>query len=178
VRPSTETFILGLGFRGPARVSALGGPVPVGHTADALAMSRIANCDGSQLLRCQRPSPFERDLRFAPARQRCEYVTGNGRYVGQRLHTRVDSGVNTLRETDGTCEQKACPPHGVAWRQPLVLQELLVSAFYLGLAPLAERQALRSTHRRVWKGAQLMFRFLELTAERWQHAEQILECAR
>eukprot|EP00966_Prymnesium_polylepis_P229807 5317347-Prymnesium_polylepis.1 len=48
-----------------------------------------------------------------------EYVTGNGRYVGQRPGTRVDSGscgpqatweralqgaphVNTLRETDGT----------------------------------------------------------------------------
>eukprot|EP00966_Prymnesium_polylepis_P146675 3387461-Prymnesium_polylepis.1 len=56
-----------------------------------------------------------------------------------------------------------------------ISDELLVSAFYLGLAPLAERQALRSTHRRVWKGAQLMFRFLELTAERWQHAEQILD---
>eukprot|EP00966_Prymnesium_polylepis_P199491 4623092-Prymnesium_polylepis.2 len=32
----------------------------------------------------------------------CRYVTGNGRDVGQRLlehtHTRVDSGVNTLRE--------------------------------------------------------------------------------
>eukprot|EP00966_Prymnesium_polylepis_P071238 1654768-Prymnesium_polylepis.1 len=22
---------------------------------------------------------------------RCDYITGNGRYVGQRLHTRVDS---------------------------------------------------------------------------------------
>eukprot|EP00966_Prymnesium_polylepis_P018972 437196-Prymnesium_polylepis.1 len=48
-----------------------------------------------------RPQHYgKRTVRGTTARNtRCEYVTGNGRYVGQRPGTR---GVNTLRETDGT----------------------------------------------------------------------------
>ena len=39
------------------------------------------------------PSPRERVVAARHTRDdRREYVTGNGRYVGQRLHTRVDSG--------------------------------------------------------------------------------------
>eukprot|EP00966_Prymnesium_polylepis_P261626 6043454-Prymnesium_polylepis.1 len=65
-------------------------------------------------------------------------MTGNGRYVGQRLNTRVDSSVNTVRETDGTRDngrKHACTQVLAALRPRGYVQQGRRTAFSRGAAP-------------------------------------------